>query len=626
MAALLTSRTGLWLDRWRRWRDAFEERIGPQVRQYWTLYRSFDEGNIHGPGQEWRDRTVIPTPFKIIETRVPRLVMSMFGRREWFHTEGRDEEDQEYEEMVRELMKASIEGIGKNDHHDGDFIKRNIDGIRYCQIVGHVFFKVWWRKEDRWRKTKLKDENGKWKSIELMENIYDNIDMTWLPLDSIAIDLSNSRKWIIERVQTSLEALQAENDAYKKETGDYLYKNLDLVEQAPNPVHRESHEEPRDTETWPLTEEYVDRDSAETEVELWLCWDNQENTLTKIANRSVELDHGYAPTPDGLDPYISVPAVPIPNRVYGESILNYVGPLAVYQTRIARARADEILLNIWQQFIYRQGSLTTTDMFWRPGGSIGIEGDMMPDRPVSDHVQVFPRRPVFQEAYTEEGYRQQQAEAVGGADAISQGVEATQKSRDVSASEIQQRTLQGANRDQLERLYWESTYVRPLLNKIFDLLRQNMTEEKTVRVLGKSMTVDLRSLERPVDIVVGGGIHEMSRAEQEKDFEQVMGLAQNELLGSRLKPEGVWELFFKLKDRGSWTHKLIKSDEEMQSELQAAQGAQAGALGPGSPSAPGQLPPPGPAAEGPGPGKASGPGGEREPGSPHGASEMVEYV
>ena len=68
--------------------------------------------------------------------------------------EGRDARDESYEEMVRVLIKTSIDMIGKRDYSDGGFYKRMIDGFRYCQITGHVWFKTWWRTETRWMKSK----------------------------------------------------------------------------------------------------------------------------------------------------------------------------------------------------------------------------------------------------------------------------------------------------------------------------------------------------------------------------------------------------------------------------------------------------------------------------------------
>jgi hypothetical protein len=564
---------GRWVTRYRHWHNGFEQEIGPKYRKYWGMYRAFDNQPVPGPNQQWRDRTVIPECFKVLETRLPRIVMAQFGGREWFAVQGRDAEDSRYEKMVQRLIQSTIDEIG-NRSKSGGFIQRMVDGLRYREITGHVWFKVYWRTETQWYKTKKKmvTEDGEevWQPIEVYDLIYDNVDVEWLPLDSVAVDLSGANKWKIERIETSLEALQWEQDNHKKETGENLYDPAALealvqYHQSSTGMVSEMPEEPRDTEHWPIGQETVEGNPGETPVELWLCWDNLEKTLTKIANRSVLLDHGMAPTPDGLDPIISSPSLAIPGRIYGESILHYIGPLAAYQTRIARARADEVLLGIWQQYIFREGAVKNSQFFFTPGGAMEIEAPY--DRPLSDSVTLLPRKPIMPEAYNEETYRQSQAEAAAGADRVSQGVEATAKSRDVSATEIQQRVLQGASRYQLENLYTEETFKKPLLQKVFDLLRQHMTRSRTVEVLGEQMQVDLADLERPIDIVVGGGIREYTKVERQQQMQQLIQLSSNPAYEPYFKkPQLLEEL---LKD-WDWrdTDRLIRSEDEVKQELQ----------------------------------------------------------
>ena len=600
---LLTDRLGGWLARWRHWRDGFEQRIGPSVRRYWSLYRNFEDTGAFPAGQEWRDRTVIPESFKIIETRVPRKVLSVWGMPEAWGIRGRGFRDETYEDMVKELIQESLDEIGSGDPRNELFYKKLIDGERYRQIMGHVFWKVWWKTQKDWLSTKIKTEAGKWEPVQVLETLYDNVDIQWLGLDSIAIDLSNSRRWIIEKMITSYERLAEENQNYRNEFGVDLYKNLDLIEESrysTSPIQRDSYEEPRATERWPLSDGRILSNPGEHQVELWLCWDNTHRTLTKIANRSVELDHGLAPTPYGYDPYISLPAVPVPGRPYGDSILNWTGPLSRYQTRIARARADEILLNIWQQYIFREGAIRGAQWFHRPGGGIPIEASN-DDRPITDNFAILPRRPVFQEAWQEEGYRQQQAEATAATDPLSQGVEATQKSRDVSATEVQQRVLQGATRGELERLYDEVAFKKVMLGMIFDLLRQNLTQPKKVRILedkegasdGSYQDVDLTMLERPIDIVITGGTLDISVAEKLQEIDRLVNLGQSPVYGPFLEARQILiEMLKATRTLARNTRKFVKTEEKLREEARQAQIAAAGAAAPAGPTSPSSgLPP-----------------------------------
>jgi hypothetical protein len=623
--APITGDVGLWLQRWSNWRAAFEQQIGANARKYWKLYRNFDQGPAPGPNQAWRDRTVIPEPFKLIETRLPRLVLGQFGGREWFSVEGTDAEDETYEERVKQLLVTSIRECGK-DRPDSDFFRTMMDGMRYGQIMGHVFFKPYWRQDSQWFKTKVRNAEGAWEEVEVFESTYDGVDLTWLGLSDLAIDTSRGmRRWAIERIRTSVQQLQREQAEYRKANGEDLYKPEALAALTTDQegvgsaasTQQESFEEPRDTEGWPLTEQQVYGDPSETSVELWLCWDNINRTMTKIVNRSVLLDKGLSPTPDGLDPYISVPAVPVPGRAYGDSILNWTGPLAVYQTRLARARADEILLSIWQQFAVREGSLRSSQFVHRPGGIMSFES-ANPDRPLTDNFAVIPRRPVFQEAWKEEGYRQQQQESTAGADALSQGIEATQKSRDVSATEVQQRSQQGATRYQAENMYLEVALKGPLLRKWYDLLRQNQIKSKNIRVLGKMEAVDLTMLDRPVDLVIGGGIREHTKAEQASEVRELVELSNSPKFGPWIKPRGVLKQLFETWGRKN-TDAVVYADE---GEIAEANQAMAGTMPamPGAPGGQGPLPageaPIGPPSPSPGGGGApSGQGGSRPSGS-----------
>jgi len=546
---------GLWYSRWWRWKRNFESRMGPRIREYWARWRNFQDQPTPGPGQEWRDRTIIPQAFKEATTRVPRLVMGEWGVPEPYTIQGRGAKDERYEEMVRVLIQTSLDEIGRNDPEGGLFIKRIIDGDTYREIMGHVWWKVWWRREDFWLKTKIPvtTEDGHidhWEPVEQLTSIYDNIDIMWLPMTSLAVDVHGKRRWAIEYIETSLDSLQAEQENYKRKTGEDLYdpEALDLLNMQTNPAFRtkESTDEPRDTERWPMQEGTMRYDPGERPIELWLCWDNVKRTLTKIANRRVVLKRGYAPTPDGLDPYIGDPAVPIPGRVYGDSMYNWTGGLHTRMTRIARGRMDESLMNLFQQYIMRENTIPSTTWFFRPGG-IAVAQNVPAERSLGDSIYLVPRRPLPPEAYNEEIAAQRHSESTAGADAVAMGAEATGKSRDVTAAEVNQRVLQGASRFQLEVLYHNCSRKQPMLRKIFDLLRQNLTTARQLRILDDVdvQKVDLRDLDQPIDIIVGGSLNDISQSEKMQELQALTSLIVNPIVSPFLKTRNIVEELFR---------------------------------------------------------------------------------
>jgi hypothetical protein len=526
---------GLWLARQQVWRTAFAQKIVPRVRKYWRLYRNFDDTPNAGPRQQWRDRTVIPTPFKWIEARLPRIILGTWGGPERFVVEGRGFKDQEYEALVQFIMEYFIDKIRSGDARSESFMHKLIEGERYCQIMGHVWWQTTWRRDWDWVRTQLKNpDTGKVELIEMLEKLYDGLDFNWLPISDVACDVGGSNRWKIQRYMTTYEALQRENKTYADANpgSDPLYKNLEFLSlnlnQMGGLVERGDFSEPRDTEHWPLADGFIRVDPSEHAIEMWLCWDNVHRTLTKIANRHVELAHGLAPTPKGYDPLRPGKAIAIPGQVYGDSYLNWGGPLAQYQTRLTRARADEILLNIFGQLYYREGAIRSQNMFWMPGGSLAISNNVAPDRPISDLMMMAPRKPVFQEAFAEEAAREKQGEEVVGANAVTQGAEATDKSRDVTAAEINQRAIQGASRFQLEVLFKSESEKKPILEDMFDWIRASADPDELKKLLDDSDfdlpldTTNFGGLDRPVDFIVNDPMFAAGLREKLAEIQQVV--------------------------------------------------------------------------------------------------------
>ena len=593
---MATSGVGLWLTRYQAWRNGFTQQIAPNCKRYWRAYRAFDDFPAYGPGQEWRDRTVLAEFYKIVESRLPAIILGQYGSPNWFATESRGAKDEMYEELWRVLMQSSFDGIGTRERHRGDFIQRMIDGHRYREIMGHVFWKMWWRTESKWLKFKEPQlgSNGHltWKNTERLVPYYDNIDFDWLTLDRIAIDLSGARRWIIERHRTSIEVLNAQDEAFYRENGRHLYdpesmREMTAARMMTQAEARDTLQEPDDTEGWPLDQPTTLWDPRHTQVEMWLCWDNVDNTLTKIVNRTVILDEGSSPTPDGKDPYISSPSIAIPNRVYGESIGGFVLGLNNYQTKIVRARGDEIVLNVFRQFMAKEGTVLSNQFFFEPGGLLEIVDDGS-NRDIRSAITTLERPPVFSEAWTEEQYRQTQAEAIAEADALSQGVEATQKSRDVSAREVQQRATASSARSQFRLTYEESSVKRQMLLMAYDLIRQNLTTARTLRVLDQDVSVDLRALEAPINIRVGGGLYEVNRVQRLQQVQQLLDLAQRPVFTAYMKPGNLLQEALRLGDFKQ-PQRFVRTDDEVAQAQAQAQGM-AGGGGPGGPNLAGTLP------------------------------------
>lgn len=576
----LDSKISLWTSRVAGWASEFNSNIVTEMQENWQLWQNDDMFPAYGKGEEWRDRTTIPSPFKWIETLLPRFVLAVVGGRDWFGVEAVGDEDLSYEEKVKQTLLTALDNIGKDSPESRLFIQRVIDAFRYCLIVGNVWFKVRWRKYSSVYRLAGKG---------VVEEVrFNGPDIDWLTLDSLAVDLNpNYRRWAVERILTSLQALEAENARFKAVNGVDLYPNLaELASAATREetlrgsalADQPAISEPEDTVGWPtFGREKKWCLEGETPVELWLCWDNEKQTLTKIANRCVVLDHGAAPTPRGLDPYFGVPAQAVPGRVYGRSLLQWAKDLAHKQTKISRARMDEVMLGIFQQFLTRTGLALPANQFLKPGGHMTIPDPLGglggQSRPLGEDFLLLQRRPVMPEAYNEEQVAQQQAEIAIAADQLFQGAQATDKSRDVPAAEISARITQGNGRHQLIRLYNDSVFTKPLLHKLWDELRANLGPDSTmqVRVKGRSEPVDALQLERNVNFRVGGGVFELTHQNRaSEELPVLMALTNSPTFAPLLEPRKVLGRIFQ---NLGWkeTDELVRSEQAAQETSNAAQ-------------------------------------------------------
>lgn len=601
VASPVSTGVQLWLSRYSMWETQFQREIWPRAQYYWQLYRNIDAGIIPGPAGEWRDRTILPTIFKIIETLVARAVLSDWGGPKIFDAEGVEARDEDYELTVKTLMQSKIDQIGTRSPDQKNFISRCIEQYRYSFVTGHSWGKAYWRDETVLRKARLPifnpdgSWNGKYSALtEIVDKIYNGLDYTWLPISEVAVDMTGANRWKIEMIHTTLNSLRRENAAFKKQFGVELYPDLATLQARTmlDDVSRDKlYKEPDFTEGFPME---VPPDPSDSPVLLWLCWDNFEGTLTKIANKELVLDHGLAPTPDGLDPLVALKGLNVPNQVYGDSTIRYAGPLAVYQTRLRRGRADELWLNLFQQFLVRRDANISTEWLFYPGGY--MEVDVEPGERLETMVAQLPRRPIFTEAWSEDQYSQAQAEGAAGADAISMGTEATQKSRDVSASEVQQRVMQGAARFQLATIEREVNWKKRILQNMFNLIQQNMTQPEIVRVIGEDGTIQdkavgLADLQLGVDIKVGGGLFEQARHEKKQTIQELVMLASNPVFGQVINPQPVLEEWFASNGFKN-PKRFIKSPMTAQTEElgRGLQGAMLDQLG-GGPGGGGGIPP-----------------------------------
>jgi len=613
-AGALDGRQQLWSARRQRSQE-LKQLHEPDWLRYWAWYRNNVEP-LDDPADWWRSNEPIPTAFKIIETLLPRYIMGMFESPDWFSVEGRNFRSEAYETLVQNLLRTTIEEM--------ELFPLIYEAMRYAAIMGHCWGKIIWEEDYETRQVLLPTELTVGEAVreqygsnavqevvdsygeEMLEQPSGQMSMTpflveeeikngpafeWLPLDRVFPDPSGRMRYAIEEIQITLEEIDEVQEKLKIYDAGALAElrahvtlqrapgtsgGLDNLGDARSGttagVSMEYAREPESTEGIPEWITTPMRDG--TGVTLWQCWgwvpkdqrgsDGAPWRLIVIAEGKYILRDEPSPTPDGKPPYFPMKSIAIPGRLYGESILRYVGPLADQQSRLSNMRLDEVFLGVWNQFIFRKNAVVSDNaMLIQPGGA--IEVDPGPGQSIDSVFSVLPRQPVLPQSYEEDMYRQTQAEHAAAATDMHQGVSSGDRT---TATEIERRLQQGNARHVLQTMYNDYTVKRELLTRVWKWLQMRLTKPKLLRMAGEqAINVDLSMIQIPIDIVVGGGMNVLSKDQRVQMDQELLSMAQNPIFQPWIRPFPILKRW--MQDRG-WKNPeaFIKTEQEVMYEQQ----------------------------------------------------------
>jgi len=561
--------------------------------QYWQYYRNY-VSPLTDPADWWRSNEQIPTVFKIIETLLPRYVTGMFDSPDWFTVEGRSPKGEEYENKCFNLIKTIVEEM--------DVFETMTEALRYASIMGHAWGKVTW-KEETIKVQRFTQQQTPSAQLNAMgepemetitvreirdEKVYDAPNFEFRTLDVIFPDPTGRGMWYIEDIDTTLAELmqtQANEGIYDegvlaaldaKLGPKPMPEGLDTLGTASRGtagVH--SVEYSREPDVTEGISQYIVNPMRDGQgVKLWQCWgyvdpefrgaDGCEWRLVVIADGQYVLRDDPAPTPDMKPPYFPIKSIPIPKILYGESIINYIGPLADKQSRIANMRSDEISQNIWQTFVVKAGLLPADTQLINMPGAV-VQANLDPNQDIKDVFAPIVRHPVFTEAWTEDQYYQTQAEHCAAATDMTQGV-SSQSGR--TATESQLLVQQGNARHLLQVMWNDTTVKKELLERVWGWLQMRLTTPKLIKMVGEP--IDLTQIQEPIDINVNGGMFALTkqaRLQMDQELVQLLNIPQ---FAQVAKPEAIFNQL--LMDRG-WKkpERFIKTPEEIANEKARAE-------------------------------------------------------
>lgn len=546
--------------------------------RYWAWYRARVK-ELSDPVDWWRSNEVVPEIFKQIETILPRHIIGMFSGPEWFTVQSTQGLGEPYERAVQSLLMYGVEKM--------QLFPKLYEALKYALIMGHVWGKVTWKQERGWKVRDIPvmltddygnpslDEQGRLRISAQQqidpELVYDDPDFSWVDLWHGWPDPSGHNRWFIEQIDVNYDQLLEAQD----ETHEFI--NLDQVTPVsigPTDNSADFGNEQNTVEGIPYDTTRLSRDGPT--VRLWQCWgwvppqlrgpDGIAWRLQEIANASVVIRDKPMPTPDLKIPYFPIKSIPIPNRLYGESIIRYIGPLQDQMNRIENWRMDEVLQNMWGQYIIdRKAGITDNKLLFQPGGALFVDGNP------SDVFFPIPKQAVLPEAYTESANKREQMESASAATPLVQGIMETNRA---TAHEISTRSQQGNARFELQTMWLDYTVKKELLTRMFKLYQRHLPPNRLLRIVGQPdsmLPLDIAQIQSPVDIVIHSGIFAFNREDKLQDMAQVFTMGTNNpQAGAYLKWYEIWtEIFsdFGWKNPG----KFLNSEQFVQQMQQAQQ-------------------------------------------------------
>lgn len=548
----------------------------------WKSYRAY-VSEMPDPQDWWRSNEYIPEIFNAVETILPRMILGMFSRPEWFDVNCPHSTIPghvgipcfDYERMVKSLLMAGTRQMS--------LFEPAYEGSKYCTIMGHVWWKLRWEQDIQLRNVDLPNFDGGTQTMALPWMAYDGPRLDWVSNFKLWPDPTGQDEWFIERIDTTLEKLERINQNAMRAGQKPPYTNLERIQRGPAPFTREGQSPVAQTDGYSNREAEMDsvegfsttvRDEGYegTPVTLEVCTglvpyepeDGIPWRHTVIANGTTTIRDDPSQTPDLKPPYFSSRQIPIPGFVYGDSVVRYAEPMNRQLNRIANFRMDEVVLGIWQQYVAKRDAVSSNQLQFGPGGVIMVDNS----EDVRTAFAVLERRPVLPDSYREEGVSADRIQRTTGATATQQGV--TPETQDRSATAFAGRMQLGNERFRLAVMWQNMTFKRQLLKRMFALYQRHLPPGKLVRIVGTDYQVpmDISMLQDDIDIDIDADIYDVDGPAKQQALAQLMQAASVPPYATWLRPEVILRdsIEASLNKDG---RKYVKSQEEVAAEMQA---------------------------------------------------------
>lgn len=325
--------------------------------------------------------------FSIIETLVPQLCEIFLGDQHIVKFEGREPQDQVYEDSLTDFFDIQFE--------DMDFEPKFVTFIKNMHLDGTAIAKVPYRYREivTMRREQIVDELGNMfvQRQPKYEVLYDGPDLEVVPFQDFFPDWRSRQPGDIQsmrgcvhrmyRSYTDLESLKQRTNDSGETVG--VYKNLDELKQSLTTKGQKAWNAPywsdKYTENFDQLNDNKQNSKDWDQVELWEYWglfdvngsgEFREYIIT-VANGDVviRMDENFYDYQH--KPFIACPNYIRSNEFYGIPELTAVDSEIREATAIRNARLDQINLNVNGMWMVDRGAgIDGKNLYSRPGGIV----------------------------------------------------------------------------------------------------------------------------------------------------------------------------------------------------------------------------------------------------------------
>ncbi len=459
--------------------------------------------DIDNAGREWRADIFVPYSFATIESALPRLHDSLFGKRPFIKMVGRELSDHKKAEQTTSLLDYDFERAEVS--YKGLLALKSF--LKYGITIGKVAWKreLYEEKYVGYEVQPIFDNFGTPIRFEEKEVITTRMKPkfdgpTFEPVsvfnffpDPLYYNIEDMR-YVAELVLTDLETLRMENEGFKALTGKNLYTGLGDLQ---GMGHHEaltragtwlgdSREETAQifgfghglnrrfgaTSGGPFSQEMKGD-------EVWLLHYFEKDRHIVVANGQKAIRDADNMFADEEYPYFAANAFPIEFEFYGQGMLHPVAGIQEEVNSWRNIAIDQGKLNMMKPIAYDGTSgLTDLDFDIFPGSAtpVKFEGG----KPLA--VPLFPRDTLPPETYQIEGMLLRDWQnALGMNDYMIGGGGGDAG----TAREAQMMNQSAQGRLKMQALIGQQRFVVKLARKFFGLRQQFLDQEEVFRILGR---------------------------------------------------------------------------------------------------------------------------------------------